>query len=65
MIVQADGVRFTPDRDPATAREAAKVVADTGPAALEEMRRLAAPLASVPPARRALSRPVVESLGAD
>ncbi len=40
MIVQADGVRFTVDRDPATAREAAKVVADTGRQALEEMRRL-------------------------
>ncbi|PGH44616.1 two-component sensor histidine kinase [Micromonospora sp. WMMA1996] len=40
MIVQADGVRFTLDRDPATAREAAKVVADTGRQALEEMRRL-------------------------
>ncbi|MCW3841598.1 sensor histidine kinase [Micromonospora yasonensis] len=40
MIVQADGVRYTLDRDPATAREAAKVVADTGRQALEEMRRL-------------------------
>ncbi|MFE9955437.1 sensor histidine kinase [Micromonospora sp. NPDC005299] len=40
MIVQADGIRFTIDRDPATAREAAKVVADTGRQALEEMRRL-------------------------
>ncbi|KAB1915993.1 sensor histidine kinase [Micromonospora sp. AMSO31t] len=40
MIVQADGVRFTIDRDPETAREAAKVVADTGRQALEEMRRL-------------------------
>ncbi|MEU3455131.1 histidine kinase [Micromonospora sp. NPDC006766] len=40
MIVQADGVRFTIDRDPATAREAAKVVADTGRQALEDMRRL-------------------------
>ncbi|MGW5672185.1 histidine kinase dimerization/phosphoacceptor domain-containing protein, partial [Micromonospora sp. NPDC003776] len=40
MIVQADGVRFTVDRDPDTAREAAKVVADTGRQALEEMRRL-------------------------
>lgn len=40
MIVQADGVRFTVDRDPATAREAARVVADTGRQALEEMRRL-------------------------
>ncbi|WBB76325.1 sensor histidine kinase [Micromonospora sp. WMMD1128] len=40
MIVQADGVRFTLDRDPATAREAAKVVADTGRQALEDMRRL-------------------------
>ncbi|MEU1686692.1 histidine kinase [Micromonospora sp. NPDC005707] len=40
MIVQADGVRFTIDRDPDTAREAAKVVADTGRQALEEMRRL-------------------------
>ncbi|MET7467858.1 histidine kinase dimerization/phosphoacceptor domain-containing protein [Micromonospora sp. NPDC005222] len=40
MIVQADGVRFTLDRDPATAREAVKVVADTGRQALEDMRRL-------------------------
>ncbi|SCG68150.1 Signal transduction histidine kinase [Micromonospora inositola] len=40
MIVQADGARFTIDRDPATAREAVKVVADTGRQALEEMRRL-------------------------
>ncbi|MEV1146531.1 histidine kinase [Micromonospora sp. NPDC049799] len=40
MIVQADGARFTLDRDPETAREAVKVVADTGRAALEEMRRL-------------------------
>ncbi|WP_091672516.1 sensor histidine kinase [Micromonospora auratinigra] len=40
MIVQADGVRFTIDRDPDTARVAAKVVADTGRQALEEMRRL-------------------------
>ncbi|WP_018720612.1 sensor histidine kinase [Salinispora fenicalii] len=40
MVVQADGVRFTIDRDPAVAREAAKVVGDTGRQALEEMRRL-------------------------
>lgn len=40
MIVQADGVRFTIDRDPAIAREAAKVVGDTGRQALAEMRRL-------------------------
>jgi signal transduction histidine kinase len=40
MIVQADGARFTIDRDPATAREAVKGVADTGRQALEEMRRL-------------------------
>ncbi|WP_319464137.1 sensor histidine kinase [Micromonospora sp. RTP1Z1] len=40
MIVQADGARFTIDRDPAAAREAVKVVAATGRQALEEMRRL-------------------------
>ncbi|WP_025620591.1 sensor histidine kinase [Salinispora cortesiana] len=40
MIVQADGVRFTIDRNPAIAQEAAKVVGDTGRQALEEMRRL-------------------------
>ncbi|WBB68986.1 histidine kinase [Micromonospora sp. WMMD812] len=40
MIVQADGARFTLDRDPETARAAVKVVADTGRQALEEMRRL-------------------------
>ncbi|MGC4789360.1 sensor histidine kinase [Micromonospora sp. DT178] len=40
MIVQADGARFTLDRDPETARQAVKVVADTGRQALEEMRRL-------------------------
>ncbi|MEW2384252.1 sensor histidine kinase [Micromonospora sp. NPDC047707] len=40
MIVQADGARFMIDRDPATAREAVRVVADTGRQALEEMRRL-------------------------
>ncbi|PYC63927.1 two-component sensor histidine kinase [Micromonospora arborensis] len=40
MIVQADGARFMLDRDPAQARTAVRVVADTGRAALEEMRRL-------------------------
>ncbi|MDO3705361.1 histidine kinase [Micromonospora sp. C28SCA-DRY-2] len=40
MIVQADGARYMLDRDPETARAAVKVVADTGRAALEEMRRL-------------------------
>ncbi|MEV4662897.1 histidine kinase [Micromonospora echinofusca] len=40
MIVQADGARFMLDRDPETARQAVKVVADTGRQALEEMRRL-------------------------
>ncbi|MEH1016430.1 histidine kinase [Micromonospora sp. CPCC 206060] len=40
MIVQADGARFMFDQDPATAREAVRVVADTGRQALEEMRRL-------------------------
>ncbi|MEU1807686.1 sensor histidine kinase [Micromonospora aurantiaca (nom. illeg.)] len=50
MIVQADGVRFTLDRDPATAREAAKVVADTGRQALEEMRRLVGVLREPTPA---------------
>ncbi|MCX4472118.1 histidine kinase [Micromonospora sp. NBC_01655] len=40
MIVQADGARYMFDRDPETAREAVRVVADTGRQALEEMRRL-------------------------
>ncbi|MFJ6169366.1 sensor histidine kinase [Micromonospora orduensis] len=40
MIVQADGARFMLDRDPEQARNAVKVVADTGRQALEEMRRL-------------------------
>ncbi|WP_229403406.1 sensor histidine kinase [Micromonospora okii] len=40
MIVQADGARYMLDRDPETAREAVRVVADTGRQALEEMRRL-------------------------
>ncbi|MEU6075046.1 histidine kinase [Micromonospora sp. NPDC047074] len=40
MIVQADGARFMLDRDPETARQAMKVVGDTGRQALEEMRRL-------------------------
>lgn len=50
MIVQADGARFTLDRDPETARQAVKVVADTGRQALEEMRRLVGVPGS--PARR-------------
>ncbi|TDB77967.1 sensor histidine kinase [Micromonospora sp. KC723] len=40
MIVQADGARYLFDRDPQIAREAVRVVADTGRQALEEMRRL-------------------------
>ncbi|MEH1101625.1 sensor histidine kinase [Micromonospora sp. CPCC 205561] len=40
MIVQADGARFMLDREPETARQAMKVVGDTGRQALEEMRRL-------------------------
>lgn len=40
MIVQADGARYTVDRDPATAREAMRTVAETGRQALEDMRRL-------------------------
>ncbi|MEV0156774.1 histidine kinase [Micromonospora sp. NPDC050686] len=40
MIAQADGARYTFDRDPERAREAVRVVADTGRQALEEMRRL-------------------------
>ncbi|MEV4812366.1 sensor histidine kinase [Micromonospora avicenniae] len=40
MIVQADGARFMLDRDPEAARQAVRVVADTGRQALEEMRRL-------------------------
>jgi signal transduction histidine kinase len=40
MIVQADGGRYAFETDPAKAREALGTVADTGRAALEDMRRL-------------------------
>ncbi|MGW5559816.1 sensor histidine kinase [Micromonospora sp. NPDC003944] len=50
MIVQADGARFMFDRDPAQARAAVKVVADTGRQALEEMRRLVGVLRDADPA---------------
>ncbi|MEU8179575.1 sensor histidine kinase [Micromonospora sp. NPDC049044] len=50
MIVQADGARFMLDRDPAQARTAVKVVADTGRSALEEMRRLVGVLRDAGPA---------------
>ncbi|MFG1919838.1 sensor histidine kinase [Micromonospora sp. NPDC048898] len=50
MIVQADGARFMLDRDPTQARTAVKVVADTGRAALEEMRRLVGVLRDAGPA---------------
>ncbi|WP_433384801.1 sensor histidine kinase [Micromonospora sp. KLBMP9576] len=50
MIVQADGARFMLDRDPETARQAVKVVADTGRQALEEMRRLVGVLREPSPA---------------
>ncbi|MBM0278334.1 sensor histidine kinase, partial [Micromonospora tarensis] len=50
MIVQADGARFMLDRDPAQARTAVKVVADTGRQALEEMRRLVGVLRDADPA---------------
>ncbi|MFF0153010.1 sensor histidine kinase [Micromonospora sp. NPDC005203] len=49
MIVQADGARFMLDRDPAQARTAVKVVADTGRSALEEMRRLVGVLRDAAP----------------
>ncbi|MFC3502257.1 sensor histidine kinase [Micromonospora krabiensis] len=49
MIVQADGARFMLDRDPETARQAVKVVADTGRQALEEMRRLVGVLRETTP----------------
>ncbi|WP_189043850.1 sensor histidine kinase [Micromonospora sonchi] len=40
MIVQADGARYMIDKSPETARNAVKVVADTGRQALADMRRL-------------------------
>lgn len=49
MIVQADGARYLFDRDPETAREAVRVVADTGRQALEEMRRLVGVLRKAAP----------------
>ncbi|MEU4681238.1 histidine kinase [Micromonospora sp. NPDC023737] len=56
MIVQADGARFMIDRDPEAARQAVKVVADTGRQALEEMRRLVGVLRE-PSAPEATIRP--------
>ncbi|MFG1951808.1 sensor histidine kinase [Micromonospora sp. NPDC048830] len=53
MIVQADGARYLFDRDPETAREAVRVVADTGRQALEEMRRLVGVLRAPSPAEPA------------
>ncbi|MER5456611.1 sensor histidine kinase [Micromonospora sp. NPDC002389] len=40
MIVQADGARYVLDKDPQAAREAVRIVADTGRQALGDMRRL-------------------------
>ncbi|GIJ25054.1 two-component sensor histidine kinase [Micromonospora qiuiae] len=40
MIVQADGARYMIDKSPETARNAVRVVADTGRQALADMRRL-------------------------
>ncbi|MFI7079122.1 sensor histidine kinase [Micromonospora sp. NPDC049903] len=40
MIVQADGARYVLDKDPQAAREAVRIVADTGRQALADMRRL-------------------------
>ncbi|MEU5553123.1 sensor histidine kinase [Micromonospora sp. NPDC047793] len=40
MIVQADGARYVIDKDPQAAREAVRIVADTGRQALADMRRL-------------------------
>ncbi|QGN49064.1 sensor histidine kinase [Micromonospora sp. WMMD558] len=57
MIVQADGARFMIDRDPATAREAVRVVADTGRQALEEMRRLVGVLREPSPPETAAAGP--------
>ena len=58
MIVQADGADY-PGRRPGDAREAIKLVAETGRAALEEMRRLVGVLredhGGARPARRARS----------
>jgi signal transduction histidine kinase len=46
MIVQADGARYTLDRDSERARQAVDTVANTGRDALDEMRRLVAVLRS-------------------
>lgn len=72
MIVQADGARYTLDRDPAAARAALQVVADTGRQALEEMRRLVGVLrepdsapadpAAGPPVEPARRRPALAEL---
>ncbi|MEH0974720.1 histidine kinase [Micromonospora sp. CPCC 205546] len=64
MIVQADGARFMLDRDPEMARQAVKVVADTGRQALEEMRRLVGVLRE-PTAPAAAGGPDGAGAGAD
>ncbi|MEV0328356.1 histidine kinase [Micromonospora echinospora] len=50
MIVQADGARFMIDQSPETARNAVRIVADTGRQALEDMRRLVGVLREPDPA---------------
>ncbi|MFI6229647.1 sensor histidine kinase [Micromonospora echinospora] len=50
MIVQADGARFMIDQSPETARNAVRIVADTGRQALEDMRRLVGVLREPGPA---------------
>ncbi|MGN9778509.1 sensor histidine kinase [Micromonospora sp. H33] len=63
MIVQADGARFMMDRDPATARAAVKVVADTGRQALEEMRRLVGVLREPSPPETAAAPGAADGAG--
>ncbi|PZF89958.1 sensor histidine kinase [Micromonospora deserti] len=63
MIVQADGARFMLDRDPQAARDAVKVVADTGRQALEEMRRLVGVLREPNPPEPAAPPPAAGAAG--
>ncbi|SCL27735.1 Signal transduction histidine kinase [Micromonospora pallida] len=50
MIVQADGARYMIDQSPETARNAVRIVADTGRQALDDMRRLVGVLREPSPA---------------
>jgi signal transduction histidine kinase len=64
MIVQADGARYMIDQSPETARNAVRIVADTGRQALEDMRRLVGVLREPGPAEPGPGGPAGPDTGA-